>query len=90
MLRYKSPLGGYLIFYIVGMSPFFVHIHNALEILSKNGTVFLEVEYASILKFLDPHLFAKLSSKKNLNNNEGTTPRPQAGANYCQTGPVMG
>ena len=38
--------------------------------------------------FLDPNVFAKLSSGKNLKNNERTTPRPQAGVNYSQAGPV--
>ena len=44
----------------------------------------------SILKFLDPNLFDKLSSRKNLNNNERTIPTPQARVNYSQAGPVKG
>ena len=44
----------------------------------------------SILKFLDPNLFGKLSSRKNVNNNERTIPRPQARVNYSQAGAVKG
>lgn len=79
ILLYKSPVAGYLIFYTTGMSLSFVHIDKHLEIISKSEIAFLTNRVCSILKFFDPNLFAKSSSRKNL-NNEGITPRPQAGA----------